>query len=180
MQTSNNISFSGIKNIGSAFARNENTECRKLILELTNNDMKDLDAAKELFQKFPHPLQDGFAKIDLVSFVDHSGKTSDVMMLNEKELNPERISDVNAFAKIAQWTRKILSNLEISNTLGLPYPFEVEEEYLKSPVCLRNFDIESTSKLLAGAEHHNANSFLSTITKIKETAEQAVKEYFSK
>lgn len=122
------VSFTGIQNVGAwgvSLVRNTTPETQRFVCQLTDTGTKDLSKFKDVFEKFPDPLNKGFLRFDLLK---PAGTDETFFTLNNKPLVTED-ETLSVFQKLSKLFSKIANSEE---------KMLVQDEYLKSNESLEN------------------------------------------
>lgn len=157
-----NVSFTGIQNVGAwgfRFSRDLPPDTRRFVCQLTDVGTKDLSEFKDVFEKFPDPLNKGFLRFDVLQPEASKGT---FFMLNHEPLELEdktlpifeKFSKL--FAKIANSQEKLLvqdeyinSNESFDNfTRGI-----VQVDAISRAIFLKNFPIKEYHEFANAQEY---------------------------
>lgn len=134
------VSFTGIKNVGGYFtAKNQTKRQLRIVMQLTDDETKDLSMMSDVFEKFPDPHKKGFLILDNEISEERDISFIEGFKINGKNLD---IKKENFYTVNKLWglLNKIQENAIIDRDLGQKVMLPLETEYLESAECLNNYN----------------------------------------
>lgn len=134
------ISFKGIQNVGGCYnvIGHENGSL-KVVMQLNDEETKDLSMCKDIFDKFPDNTGKGFLRFDENIAVTDEKIGIDNFFVNGKLLEPKE-ENSGLFVKLFALLDKVREGAIIDWNVDQHIMLPIKPSYLDSLECLENYN----------------------------------------
>jgi len=165
------ISFTGYKNVGATYLKDDVFEYAHINLELTNKGQKDLDNFEPIIKKHANNVNKNFLDMKYIRN-DAVAPLTPIFMINDRIL-PISDENLSTFSKVGQLIRRIWNDDNQIHT---------SKDYLESPACEYVFSVDIPRDAVTEdylENFHTNESAKAGAKKLDELIEKEMIDYFA-